>query len=166
MRLFLSCISVSAPLGIFDKQLRNLTHELIELGYTLDEITEGVNAYLLQLDPKSSDRYRRRSKELKPEKSFRVLDFDERKYIGSGAYGYMCLLRELGLISMHETEEIISFILDNELFVEEGEQLQRIMMDMLLENGNDDMFFYLEDQDDDSFYMPNELKAARKRRIN
>jgi uncharacterized protein Smg (DUF494 family) len=119
------------PYEVFEHQMRRITRELMELGYTLDEITKGINAYLLQLEPMSSD-IRKQEEVVQRERSYRVLDDSEKRYIGRDAYGYLYLLREMGLISSRETENIISYILENKVEVENGEQMQSIMLDMVL----------------------------------
>ena len=39
------------PYEMFEQQVKQITRELMELGYTLEEITRGINTYLLQLEP-------------------------------------------------------------------------------------------------------------------
>jgi uncharacterized protein Smg (DUF494 family) len=117
---------------IFERQVRQITRELMELGYTLEEITRGINAYLVQLEPESCDRPRgikRNSSQL----TYRVLDSAERRYIGRDAYGYLCLLREMGLVNHDETEELINYITNNRIEVENSEQLQAVMMEMMMD---------------------------------
>ena len=121
------------PYDLFDRQLKQITRDLMERGYTLDEITRGINAYLLQLKPGSSDlRYRERT--LQRERTFRILDSSESRYISRDAYGYLCLLRGLGLISTEETEELINYVVENQIEVQDGEELQSVMMDLVSEN--------------------------------
>ena len=121
------------PYEIFERQMKQITRELMELGYTLDEITRGINAYLLQLEPKSSD-LRYREKFLQRERSFRILDSSESRYIGRDAFGYMCLLRGLGMVTAEETEELINYIVENRIEVETGDELQAIMIDLVLDS--------------------------------
>ena len=125
------------PYEIFEKQIKRITRELIKRGYSLDEITRGVNAYLLQLEPVSSDNPDRQEKPEKRNLTFRVLDATESRWIGTGAYGYMCLLRELGLLSHQETEEIIRYVLDNEIELNSGEDLQQLILEMIFDSGID-----------------------------
>ena len=73
---------------IFERQVRQITRELMELGYTLEEITRGINAYLVQLEPESSDKPRG-TKRTARQKTYRVLDTAERRYIGRDAYGLL-----------------------------------------------------------------------------
>ena len=117
---------------VFEPQLRNITRELMERGYTLEEIIKGINAYLVQLEPLSTDS---RSLEKNPGRdlTFRVLDREEAALIGRDAQGYLWLMREMGLLSPGETEEIIAYIVENELEVESGEELQMVMMDLILD---------------------------------
>jgi len=125
------------PFEVFDRQMKQITRELMELGYTLEEITKGINAYLLQLEPQSSD-VRYREKYFQRVKSFRILDPSESRYIGRDAYGYLCLIRGLGMISGEETEELIDYITENKIEVENGEQLQSLMMNLVLDNIDSD----------------------------
>lgn len=117
---------------IFERQVRQITRELMELGYTLEEITRGINAYLLQLEPESSD-MPRGSKRGGRQRTFRVLDPAERRFIGRDAYGYLCLLRELGLVNHDETEELIGYITSNRIEVDNSEHLQAVMMELMLD---------------------------------
>ena len=129
------------PYEMFEQQVKQITRELMELGYTLEEITRGINTYLLQLEPKGSD-LRYQEKFFQRVKSFRILDSSESRYIGRDAYGYLCLIRGLGLISEEETEELISYITDNGIEVLDGEQLQSVMMELVLDNdGEEDISF-------------------------
>jgi len=125
------------PFEVFDRQMKQITRELMELGYTLEEITKGINAYLLQLEPQSSD-VRYREKYFQRVKSFRIRDPSESRYIGRDAYGYLCLIRGLGMISGEETEELIDYITENKIEVENGEQLQSLMMNLVLDNIDSD----------------------------
>jgi len=125
------------PYEVFDRQMKRITHELIDLGYTLDEITRGINAYLLQLEPLSTD-MRYREKGLRRERSFRILDGSESRFIGRDAYGYLYLLREIGLVNAEETEEIINYIVENKIEVDTGEQLQSILVNMVLDSEFDE----------------------------
>jgi uncharacterized protein Smg (DUF494 family) len=125
------------PYEIFEKQIKRITRELIERGYSLDEITQGVNAYLLQLEPVSSDYPDRQENPEKRDLTFRVLDVTESRWIGPGAYGYMCLLREMGLLSHHETEEVIRYVMDNEIELNSGEELQQLILEMIFDSGAD-----------------------------
>lgn len=117
---------------VFEPQLRNITRELIERGYTLDEIIQGINAYLLRLEPVSTDS-RSREKDIRRSRTFRVLDERESMRIGPGAHGYLWLMREMGMLLPEEIEEIIAYIVENEMDVDSGEQLQMVMMDLILE---------------------------------
>ncbi|MBW7996857.1 MAG: DUF494 family protein [Candidatus Glassbacteria bacterium] len=117
---------------IFERQVRRVTRELMELGYTLEEITRGINAYLVQLEPKSSDRPRGAGR-TGSQRTFRVLDTAERRFIGRDAYGYLCLIRELGLVNHDETEELIGYITSNRIEVDNSEQLQAVMMELLID---------------------------------
>ncbi|MEA1997646.1 MAG: hypothetical protein U9N45_08390, partial [Gemmatimonadota bacterium] len=54
---------------LFDRQMKRITSELLEFGYSLDEITRGINSYLLHLEPLSSD-YRYKRKGMSREHSF------------------------------------------------------------------------------------------------
>ena len=129
------------PYEMFEQQVKQITRELMELGYTLEEITRGINTYLLQLEPQGSD-LRYQEKHLQQVRSFRILDSSESRYIGRDAYGYLCLIRGLGLISEEETEELISYITDNGIEVRDGEQLQSVMMELVLDNdGEEDISF-------------------------
>ncbi|MBN2287862.1 MAG: DUF494 family protein [Candidatus Glassbacteria bacterium] len=134
------------PYEVFDKQLKRITRELMERGYTLDEITRGVNTYLLQLEPAGSDYKERQEEPPKREPNLRVLDIAESRWIRPGAYGYLCLLREMGLLNHQETEELIGYIVENELELESGEDLQQIMLEMIFE-GEADRKMGCEDED-------------------
>jgi len=125
------------PYEVFEKQLKRITSELIERGYSLEEITRGVNAYLLQLEPVSADYPERQKEPVKRDLTFRVLDVSESRWIGTEAYGYLCLLRELGLLNSQETEEIIRYVVDNEIELESGDDLQQIMLEMIFDSGAD-----------------------------
>jgi len=118
---------------VFERQLRTITRELMERGYTLDEIVKGINAYLLQLEPQSTDS-RQPEKNPSRARTFRVLDESEARRIGPGAHGYLWLMREMGMLSPQECEDIIAYIVDNELEVESSEHLQTVMMDLILDN--------------------------------
>lgn len=118
---------------IFEHQVRQITRELMELGYTLEEITRGINAYLVQLEPEGSDRPRG-SKRSNRQRTYRVLDVSEKRYIGRDAYGYLCLLREMGLLNHDETEELIAYITVNRLEVDNSEHLQSVMMELMLDS--------------------------------
>jgi uncharacterized protein Smg (DUF494 family) len=133
------------PYEVFEQQMKQITRELMELGYTLEEITRGVNAYLLQLEPKGSD-VRYREKYFQRVKSFRILDPSESRYIGRDAYGYLCLIRGLGLIGEEETEDLINYITDNKIEVEDGEQLQSVMMDLVLDDEGEEDLSFTEDK--------------------
>jgi len=117
---------------IFERHVRQLTRELMELGYTLEEITSGINAYLVQLEPESSDRPRA-AKNTRRQRTFRMLHSSERRYIGRDAYGYLCLLRELGLVNQDETEELIGYITGNRIEVDNSEHLQAVMMELMID---------------------------------
>ena len=147
------------PYEIFEHQMKKITHELMELGYTLDEITRGINAYLLQLEPESSDQ-RRKEKSPARELTFRVLERGESRYIGRDAYGYLCLLRGLGLVSRDETEELIGYIVENEIEVEDGEGLQSVMLDLMSAGGGE------EELDDDDQQRGHGRHGFRNRRLN
>ena len=151
------------PYEIFEKQIKRITRELIERGYSLDEITRGVNAYLLQLEPVSSDYPDRQEKPGKRNLTFRVLDVTESRWIGPGAYGYMCLLRELGLLSHHETEEVIRYVLDNEIELDSGEELQQLILEMIFDSGIDGKLLCGdEDYEDEGIGIPF-LRRSRRR---
>ncbi len=148
------------PYEVFEKQLKRITRELIERGYTMEEITRGVNAYLLQLEPMSSDYPNPQEKPGRRDFNFRILDITESRWIGPGAYGYLCLLRELGLLSHHETEEIVRYVVENEIELESGEDLQQIMLEMIFDSGIEGKGFYAgEDYED----LENEGPALRNR---
>ncbi|MEA2064635.1 MAG: DUF494 family protein [Gemmatimonadota bacterium] len=148
---------------VFNKQLKQITSELIERGYTLEEITRGVNAYLLQLEPAGTDaRGTVTEKTLRPERSFRVLDSEESRWIGPGAYGYMCLLRELGLLNHQETEEIIHYIVDNEIDSVTGEDLQQVILEMIFDSGVERISF---SKDEAGFGLGPFSPRSRKRRL-
>ncbi len=134
------------PYEIFDRQMRKITRELMELGYTLEEITRGVNAFLVKLEPAGTD-LRHREKTLRRSASFRILDSTERRWLGRDAVGYLYLLQSAGMIDDLEREEIIGFIVDNEIEVEDGEQLQAVLMDMVLDQelGEEGVEFPAED---------------------
>ncbi|MFC1544837.1 DUF494 family protein [Gemmatimonadota bacterium] len=117
---------------IFERQMRQITRDLMDLGYTLEEITRGINAYLVQLEPESSDRPRG-IKRTARQRTYRVLDISERRFIGRDAYGYLCLLRELGLVNHDETEELIAYITSNRIEVDGSEQLQAVMMELMMD---------------------------------
>lgn len=134
------------PYELFEQQMKQISRELMELGYTLEEITKGINVYLLQLEPQGSD-VRYREKYFQRVKSFRILDRSETRYIGRDAYGSLCLMRGLGLISEEETEELIDYITDNKIEVENGEQLQSVMMDLVLEDEGEGDVSLVEDRD-------------------
>jgi len=146
---------------IFEHQMKKITRELMELGYTLDEITKGINAYLLQLEPGSSD-LRRKEKSPVRELTFRVLDRTESRYIGRDAYGYLCLLRGLGLVSREETEDLIGYIVENQIEVEDGDGLQGVIMELMTETDAE------EDPDtgDQEWGRSGGWHAFRKRRLN
>ena len=151
------------PYEIFEKQIKRITRELIERGYSLNEITRGVNAYLLQLEPVSSDYPDRQEKPGKRDLTFRVLDVTESRWIGPGAYGYMCLLRELGLLSHHETEEVIRYVLDNEIELNSGEELQQLILEMIFDSGIDGKLLCGdEDYEDEGIGIPF-LRRSRRR---
>jgi uncharacterized protein Smg (DUF494 family) len=147
---------------IFERQVRQLTRELMELGYTLEEITRGINAYLVQLEPESSD-MPRGAKRAKSQRTFRVLDPSERRYIGRDAYGYLCLLRELGLVNQEETEELIGYITGNRIEVDNGEHLQAVMMELMIDPEYDED--YDEQEEGEQFYG-GALRQAFRKRLN
>jgi len=149
---------------LFERQMKQITRELMDLGYTLDEITRGINAYLLQLEPLSSD-IRFREKILKRERSFRILDESESRYISRDAYGFLCQLRDLGLINREETEELIDYIVENRIEVENGEQLQSILMDMVLESETESGNMYPAEEDPLE-EKPQHWHNFRKRRLH
>ena len=148
---------------VFEPQLRTITRELMERGYTLDEIIQGINAYLLQLEPVSTDS---RTREKNPQRSrtFRVLDEQESMRIGPGAHGNLWLMREMGMLSPQETEEIIAYIVENELDVESGEQLQMVMMDLILDQETNGGFG--QQGDDSREFDHYGLKKLQRRRLN
>ena len=111
------------PYDLFNRQMKQITRDLVELGYSLEEITKGINTYLLQLEPKSFDQ-RKQEKYLQRTPTFRILDASERRYIGRDAYGYLCLLRGLGMLGLEETEELIAYIIENKIDVESSEHVQ------------------------------------------
>ncbi|MFC1537218.1 DUF494 family protein [Gemmatimonadota bacterium] len=149
--------------GVFEKQLKQITGELIKRGYTLEEITRGVNTYLLQLEPISSDFTGLQEELPKKELSYRILDISESCWIGPGAYGYLCLLRELGLLNHQETEELIHYIVDNEFELESGEDLQQIMLEMIREGAdNREVLYGDEDCEDKERCNPLLLKRSRR----
>ena len=148
------------PYEVFEKQLKRITRELIDRGYTMEEITRGVNAYLLQLEPMSSDYPNPQDKPVKRDFNFRILDVTESRWIRPGAYGYLCLLRELGLLSHRETEEILRYVVDNEIELESGEDLQQIMLEMIFDSGIEGKGFYVDEGYED---LGNEGPALRKR---
>jgi len=151
------------PYEVFERQMKQITSELMELGYTLEEITKGINAYLLQLEPKGSDvRYRER--DFQNVKSFRILDPSESRYIGRDAYGYLCLVRSLGLISEEEIEDFINYITDNKIEVEDAEQLQSMMMDLLLEGEGEENLSFTEDEN--RIDKPPLWHSFRKKRLH
>ncbi len=135
-----------SPYEVFKQQMKQITRELMELGYTLEEISRGINAYLLQLEPQGSD-MRYREKYFQRVKSFRILDRSESRYIGRDAYGYLCLMRGLSLINEEETEELIDYITDHKIEVENGEQLQSVMMALVLDDDEEEDVFLTEDRD-------------------
>jgi len=151
---------------VFERQLRNITRELMERGYTLDEIVKGINAYLLQLEPQSTDS-RQREKNLSRARSFRVLDESEARRIGPGAQGYLWLMREMGMLNPQECEEIITYILENELEVESGEQLQGVMMDLILDQ-DAEREGLIEASDFSGFddFEDQSLRPLQRRRLN
>jgi len=151
------------PYEMFEQQVKQITRELMELGYTLEEITRGINTYLLQLEPQGSD-LRYQEKYLQRVKSFRILDSSESRYIGRDAYGYLCLIRGLGLISEEETEELISYITDNGIEVRDGEQLQSVMMDLVLDNDGEEDISFTEDRSQKN--RPPLWHNFRKRRLH
>jgi uncharacterized protein Smg (DUF494 family) len=118
---------------VFENQLKRITRELIERGYTLEEITKGINAYLLQLEPQSTDSGHR-EKIPGRERTFRVLDREESRRIAPKAFGYLLLLREMGMLSAEETEEIIHYITGSGMHVETGDEVQMVMLELLLES--------------------------------
>ena len=148
---------------VFDSQLRTITRELIERGYTLEEIIKGINTYLLQLEPLSTDS-RNREKNPARTRTFRILDESESRHIGPGAYGYLWLMREMGMLSHQETEDIIAYIVESELDVETGDQLQTVMMDLILGQEYYDEF----DNEDGGFdeFEDLSLKRLSRRRLN
>ncbi len=144
---------------IFERQVRQLTRELMELGYTLEEITRGINAYLVRMEPESSDMPRG----AKRQRTFRVLDVSERRYIGRDAYGYLCLLRELGLLNQEETEELIGYITGNRIEVDNGEHLQAVMMELMVDPEYDSDY---EEQDESEHFSGGALWHALRKRLN
>ncbi len=147
---------------IFERQVRQLTRELMELGYTLEEITRGINAYLVQMEPESSDKPRG-AKRARRQRTFRVLDTSERRYIGRDAYGYLCLLRELGLVNQEETEELISYITGNRIEVDNGEHLQAVMMELMVEPEYDGDY---DEADDRVQFSSGALWHTLRKRLN
>ena len=121
------------PYEVFETQIRRITRELIERGYTLDEITRGVNTYLLHLEPVGSDHPGRQKEVQKRDRNFRILDVTESRWIGAGAYGYLCQLRELGLLNSQETEELIGYVVENEIELESRDDLQEIMLELIFD---------------------------------
>ncbi len=146
----------------FERQVRQLTRELMELGYTLEEITRGVNAYLVQLEPESSDKPRG-VKRARRQRTFRVLDISERRYIGRDAYGYLCLLRELGLVNQDETEELIGYITGNRIEVDNGEHLQAVMMELMVDPEYDGDY---DERDESEQFSGGALWHALRKRLN
>lgn len=151
------------PYEVFERQVKQITRELMDLGYTLEEITRGINAYLLQLEPQGSD-IRYREKYFQRVKSFRILDSSESRYIGRAAYGNLCLMRGLGLISELETEELINFITDNKIEVENDEQLQSVIMDLVLDDDEEGGFSLTEDREQKD--KPPFWHSFRKKRLH
>jgi uncharacterized protein Smg (DUF494 family) len=86
--------------GMAKEQMRVLSGELLNRGYTEQEISSAFT-YIIE-------RFGSDLEGLAPDpKSFRVLHDFERIFISADAYGYLLQLSALGLVSAEEVERII-----------------------------------------------------------
>ncbi|MFQ6114434.1 MAG: DUF494 family protein [bacterium] len=87
------------------KNLELLSKDLVQRGYTENEISSAFSWLLNRLNSESEELIQNQGPTLN--KSFRLLHDIERSIISTEAYGYIIQLKELGIIDEMEVEQIL-----------------------------------------------------------